>query len=80
MAATRLALESPRASNRVPLTSPDSDNQAVFVALRDSRERLQGTLPQNRDDLFAWCLEAEQTTLLNVLDFPGNSRGLFLID
>jgi ParB family transcriptional regulator, chromosome partitioning protein len=52
-----------------PVTSPDPDNEAVFTALQDARERLQGLLPPDREDLFAWCLEADQTTLLDILAF-----------
>lgn len=52
-----------------PVTSPDPDNEAVFVALKDARERLQALLPQDKDDLFAWCLEADQATLLDILAF-----------
>jgi hypothetical protein len=42
-----------------PVTSPDRDNEAVFTAVQDAREWLQGLLPQDRDDLFAWYLEAD---------------------
>ena len=52
-----------------PVTSPDPDNEAVFTAVQDARERMQGSLPQDRGDLFAWCLDADQATLLDILAF-----------
>ena len=51
------------------ITTPDPDNEAVFTALRDTRERKQGLLPQDKGDLFAWCLDADQATLLDILAF-----------
>jgi ParB family chromosome partitioning protein len=52
-----------------PLNTHDDDNMAVFFARREQREKLQALVPKERADLFDWCMQADQATLLTMLAF-----------
>ncbi|MFM9973789.1 MAG: ParB/RepB/Spo0J family partition protein, partial [Beijerinckiaceae bacterium] len=50
-----------------PIGTADPDNEAPFAAFREAKERLQAKLPEQKHELFAWCLAAEQKVLLDML-------------
>lgn len=55
-------------------TNPDDDNAGPFDALASKRTEIEALLPKDSEQLFDWCINADQETLLRVLAYLVGSR------